>query len=78
MANNITHSNWADYFATTPTDWTFDNTNRVYQYTGSEVYITFDVDFDDDIPSPNTPNTCLLYTSPSPRDRQKSRMPSSA
>ena len=29
-------------------------------------------------PQPNTPNTCLLYTSPSPRDRQKSRMPSSA
>ena len=25
---------------------------------------------------PETP--CLLYTSPSPRDRQKSRMPSSA
>ena len=25
-----------------------------------------------------TPSTCLLYTSPSPRDRQKSRMPSSA
>ena len=24
------------------------------------------------------PNTCLLYTSPSPRDRQKTRMPSSA
>ena len=24
------------------------------------------------------PNNCLLYTSPSPRDRQKSRMPSSA
>ena len=24
------------------------------------------------------PFTCLLYTSPSPRDRQKSRMPSSA
>jgi hypothetical protein len=23
-------------------------------------------------------NGCLLYTSPSPRDRQKSRMPSSA
>ena len=23
-------------------------------------------------------NCCLLYTSPSPRDRQKSRMPSSA
>ena len=26
----------------------------------------------------NTPSSCLLYTSPSPRDRQKSRMPSSA
>ena len=25
-----------------------------------------------------SPNVCLLYTSPSPRDRQKSRMPSSA
>ena len=25
-----------------------------------------------------TDSTCLLYTSPSPRDRQKSRMPSSA
>ena len=24
------------------------------------------------------PSACLLYTSPSPRDRQKSRMPSSA
>ena len=24
------------------------------------------------------PSFCLLYTSPSPRDRQKSRMPSSA
>ena len=26
----------------------------------------------------NRVDTCLLYTSPSPRDRQKSRMPSSA
>ena len=26
----------------------------------------------------NATNGCLLYTSPSPRDRQKSRMPSSA
>ena len=26
----------------------------------------------------NQRETCLLYTSPSPRDRQKSRMPSSA
>ena len=28
--------------------------------------------------NPQTHPTCLLYTSPSPRDRQKSRMPSSA
>ena len=28
--------------------------------------------------SPELEKTCLLYTSPSPRDRQKSRMPSSA
>ena len=27
---------------------------------------------------PGKPVICLLYTSPSPRDRQKSRMPSSA
>ena len=31
-----------------------------------------------DIVSHMTTNNCLLYTSPSPRDRQKSRMPSSA
>ena len=29
-------------------------------------------------PSPGTPMTCLLYTSPSPRDATLSRMPSSA
>ena len=26
----------------------------------------------------SSPNSCLLYTSPSPRDRTRSRMPSSA
>ena len=31
------------------------------------------------VPTPDLViHTCLLYTSPSPRDRQKSRMPSSA
>ena len=29
-------------------------------------------------PNADLRKTCLLYTSPSPRDRQKSRMPSSA
>ena len=33
-----------------------------------ELEVTADLEFD----------ACLLYTSPSPRDRQKSRMPSSA
>ena len=33
----------------------------------------YDIGGDDD-----EPEVCLLYTSPSPRDRQKSRMPSSA
>jgi elongation factor G len=31
-----------------------------------------------DLVEPRIPYSCLLYTSPSPRDRQKSRMPSSA
>ena len=31
-----------------------------------------------DVPTAPIDNICLLYTSPSPRDRQKSRMPSSA
>ena len=31
-----------------------------------------------EFPGIETYRTCLLYTSPSPRDRQKSRMPSSA
>ena len=38
----------------------------LFDYWKSEVYVTPPV------------ITCLLYTSPSPRDRQKSRMPSSA
>ena len=34
--------------------------------------------FSEDISKHTQHTTCLLYTSPSPRDRQKSRMPSSA
>ena len=33
---------------------------------------------DDEPDTKKNGNGCLLYTSPSPRDRQKSRMPSSA
>ena len=36
------------------------------------------VDQDKVIVSSSTKHTCLLYTSPSPRDRTRSRMPSSA
>ena len=36
---------------------------------GERLAVQFNVTF---------PRICLLYTSPSPRDRQKSRMPSSA
>ena len=39
--------------------------------------INSDIDFIDE-KSFMVLRTCLLYTSPSPRDRQKSRMPSSA
>ena len=38
---------------------------------------TFAVEIQDRLSSSSL-NVCLLYTSPSPRDRQKSRMPSSA
>ena len=37
-----------------------------------------DLQIDLDRRKPGTSKFCLLYTSPSPRDRQKSRMPSSA
>ena len=43
---------------------------------GDESELDTDNDIDDD--GVGTPGSCLLYTSPSPRDRQKSRMPSSA
>ena len=66
----------------------------VYTHTDAEFDSTFDSSFwgavDRGMNIPNVPETqiavvlgadfqnCLLYTSPSPRDRQKSRMPSSA
>ena len=42
--------------------------------------MTYDdaVTYSEDIKQSLKNKTCLLYTSPSPRDRQKSRMPSSA
>ena len=55
---------------------------------GNEIYINIPQDrmndfldkFSDEVTDTkvNFNKSCLLYTSPSPRDRQKSRMPSSA
>ena len=38
----------------------------------------FDQDSENDMDAPHLIPICLLYTSPSPRDRTRSRMPSSA
>ena len=48
-----------------------------YQETAYEVMKRFLTDFTEE-ELKHCINSCLLYTSPSPRDRQKSRMPSSA
>ena len=50
-----------------------DNTTRIIEVMGKCVVIG-----DSNIKSSTGVSVCLLYTSPSPRDRQKSRMPSSA
>ena len=58
--------------------------NRYVMMSGDiDSRITDVMNFTDDAPGANDnasglAGTCLLYTSPSPRDRQKSRMPSSA
>ena len=54
------------------TDWTaFDNAaSRLLA--GEDIYRPWDGEVE------TLPYLCLLYTSPSPRDRQKPRMPSSA
>ena len=46
-----------------------------YKYYG---FYPYDVEVGDVLYSYEQYMDCLLYTSPSPRDRQKSRMPSSA
>ena len=55
----------------------FDDTTDHYKSASALFSVTFDGTTTDDI-SVHALHTCLLYTSPSPRDRQKSRMPSSA
>ena len=54
-------------FLTIQIYFSFDNNCKIFVYTIC-IYEMLDVES----------RPCLLYTSPSPRDRQKSRMPSSA
>ena len=51
-----------------------------YENQHAEIYVTETSDraFEEEVMLSGFANACLLYTSPSPRDRQKSRMPSSA
>ena len=51
--------------------WLVDGTNGKEYLDLFSMYASMSVGY-------NHPYVCLLYTSPSPRDRQKSRMPSSA
>ena len=52
---------------------------RVYSFSVSDApYTTASTEFDLHLWDIQTYTTCLLYTSPSPRDRTRSRMPSSA
>ena len=50
----------------------------VYAEQGATAYDNEDGNISSSIVITGNVDTCLLYTSPSPRDRQKSRMPSSA
>ena len=68
-----------------PTTWSIKNKTSIYllmifvSMMGVYQFVTLPKEQFPDIVIPTIyVQTCLLYTSPSPRDRQKSRMPSSA
>ena len=80
MALNVSQN---DKVITTPL--TFVASANCVKYCGGDVIFsdidpdTYLIDIDAvEVLLKNSPKGCLLYTSPSPRDRQKSRMPSSA
>ena len=54
----------------TPTGFTYDDEYVLFKKDEGDSGTIYEVQ--------KMPSNCLLYTSPSPRDRQKSRMPSSA
>ena len=49
-----------------------------HEYASMKVHKSWDAFLSSEQPEAARMYACLLYTSPSPRDRQKSRMPSSA
>ena len=66
-----------------PVDWilaftTFEDAFRFKTLLDAEMHLSPYVQFASRFELEHACNVCLLYTSPSPRDRQKSRMPSSA
>ena len=50
--------------------------NATFEYPDKDLTLLYSASLSSNNPRGN--RICLLYTSPSPRDRQKSRMPSSA
>ena len=65
----------------TPSNWNIAQIVTISAVEDGVVDSNQDTSFTVSVRSSSTPRlvaTCLLYTSPSPRDRQKTRMPSSA
>ena len=54
------------------------NLNFGPQHPAAHGVLRLILELDGEVVEKADPHICLLYTSPSPRDRQKSRMPSSA
>ena len=70
---DITSQALWDVDNTTWGNWTNSGDVDLSAYKSSSTYIAYEY-----FGSSSSGSTCLLYTSPSPRDRSSSRMPSSA
>ena len=64
----LAHHGWSEYDTSNPLE--LEGTIKEAGYSHPHGYVR--------LQTTDKTWTCLLYTSPSPRDRQKSRMPSSA
>ena len=79
LNNNATQTTAGGTYTFGPTVTKAGTTNPPNQITGLPLAQLQNLYIGMKVTGPGVPdNTCLLYTSPSPRDRQKSRMPSSA